>query len=574
MAAARKTNPVDEALKLGKGPLMAAGVFSLVSNLLYLFFPIYTQQVFSRVLMSHSTATLFVLTVGVIFVFGVSAILDGLRSKVLTNYGLVFDRYMSTPMFNALFEAAVRGNPAARSQIARDLDQFRAGISGPATSLLLDVPFIPFFFFVLFVIDPALGMLCMGGGVILFILALMQDRSTRSAITRANDESNQSYAFTESALRNSEVVRALGMTSALGLQWGKHRSVALDRQAAVSDTQNFYQNLIKLIRMIIQVMVIAAGAWLILEGSVAGGMLFANMIITARALQPIERLVGSWTVVVNAYDSYGRLKRLFSAYEEPVPATALPTPKGEVRVERLSFSPPSGPADRLVLAGVAFELEAGETLGVVGPSGAGKSTLMRMLVGVWRPSQGVVRLDGSDVYSWDRTSFGKHVGYLPQDIELFAGTVRENIGRFRPDARDEDIIQAAQVAGAHEMIIRLPKGYDTEVGESGATLSGGQRQRIGLARALFGGPSLVVLDEPNANLDAEGEAALIHALELLKARRATVVIASHRPNIFRTADKMLLLRDGRVEQFGPRNDVLARLVKPAGATAASEARAG
>jgi ABC-type protease/lipase transport system fused ATPase/permease subunit len=331
MAAARKTNPVDEALKLGKGPLMAAGVFSLVSNLLYLFFPIYTQQVFSRVLMSHSTATLFVLTVGVIFVFGVSAILDGLRSKVLTNYGLVFDRYMSTPMFNALFEAAVRGNPAARSQIARDLDQFRAGISGPATSLLLDVPFIPFFFFVLFVIDPALGMLCMGGGVILFILALMQDRSTRSAITRANDESNQSYAFTESALRNSEVVRALGMTSALGLQWGKHRSVALDRQAAVSDTQNFYQNLIKLIRMIIQVMVIAAGAWLILEGSVAGGMLFANMIITARALQPIERLVGSWTVVVNAYDSYGRLKRLFSAYEEPVPATALPTPKGEVR---------------------------------------------------------------------------------------------------------------------------------------------------------------------------------------------------------------------------------------------------
>ena len=570
-AARRKTNPVDEALALGKTPLIAAGVFSLVSNLLYLVFPIYTQQVFSRVLMSQSQATLLVLTFGVLFVFAMSSMLDGLRARVLTNYGLVFDRFMSAPLFTAIFETAVRGNPTVKAQAMRDLDQFRQGLTGPGTAVLFDVPFIPIFFVLLFVIDPALGSLCLAGGVVLFVLALMQDRSTRAAITKSTSEALQSYAFTESALRNSEVVRALGMTDALGAQWGKHRVVALDRQATVADRTAFYGNLIKMVRMSIQILTIALSAWLIVRGSVNAGLLFANMILASRALSPIERVVASWTTLVNAGQSYGRLKELFDHLDPPSPATTLPVPRGHIAAERVSYSPPG--SAQMVLQSITFDLPAGQTLGVVGPSGAGKSTLMRVLVGVWRPQTGAVRLDGADVYTWDRKSFGKHVGYLPQDIELFAGTVRDNIARFRPDVTDDAVIAAARLAGAHEMILHLSKGYDTEVGDGGAVLSGGQRQRVGLARALFGNPALVVLDEPNANLDTEGEDALMAALETLKAAGTTVIIAAHKPNIFRTSDLMMVLKGGRVEMFGARNEVFSRLVKPAAAPAqATEAR--
>jgi PrtD family type I secretion system ABC transporter len=312
----------------------------------------------------------------------------------------------------------------------------------------------------------------------------------------------------------------------------------------------------------IQILTIALSAYLIVNGKLHGGLLFANMILAARALAPIERVVGSWTVLVNAGQSYGRLKRILQDYEPPAPATTLPRPKGHLLVERLSFMAPN--SDRLVLNNVHLEVRPGETLGVVGASGAGKSTLIRLLVGVWKPlGNGFVRLDGSDVYTWDRAVFGRYVGYLPQDVELFAGTVRDNIARFRADATDEQVIEAANAAGAHELIVRLPKGYDTEVGEGGAVLSGGQRQRIGLARALFAEPALVVLDEPNANLDVEGEEALMNALETLKARGASVVIASHKPTIFRTSDTMLVLKEGKVEAFGPRNEIIARLVRPA-----------
>ena len=571
MAAARKTNPVNEALKLGTRPLLFAGLFSFVSNVLYLAFPIYTNQVFTRVLMSHSGATLVVLTIGVVVVFAMSSALDGLRARVLTNFGLVFDRYMAGPLFAALFETAVRRNPLARAQVVRDLDQFRQGITGPATAVLFDVPFMPLFFFVLFIIDPALGMLCTVGGIVLFILALLQDRSTRAAINKSSDEAVQSYAFTESALRNSEVVRALGMISALGVQWGKHRAVALDRQAEIGHATGFYTNVIKMVRMVVQVLMIALGAWLIMKSAVPTGMLFANMIIAARALAPIERVVGSWTNLVNSGQAYSRLKQLFAATDAPSVATELPRPTGHMVIDRVNFTPPN--ADRMLLAAVSFHVLPGQTLGIVGPSGAGKSTIMRLMVGVWRPLSGSIRLDGADVYTWDRDSFGRYVGYLPQDIELFAGTVRDNIARFQPSATDDQVIRAARLAGAHDMILSLSKGYDTEVGDGGAVLSGGQRQRVGFARALFGDPALVVLDEPNANLDAAGEEALMAALEELKALKVSVIIASHKPNIFRTCDTMVVMREGRVEAWAPRNEILGKLIKPAGQVT-GEARTG
>ena len=311
----------------------------------------------------------------------------------------------------------------------------------------------------------------------------------------------------------------------------------------------------------IQILVIGIGAYLILKGKLHQGMLFANMILASRALQPIEKIVASWDPLNNMVRSHGRLMALLQRAEPASPATALPRPAGRLTVEGLNYAPVGSP--KMLLGNINFALQPGEVLGVIGPSGAGKSTLARLLVGIWRPINGVVRLDGADVFTWDRADFGRYVGYLPQDTELFAGTIRDNIARFRNDVPDEDVIRAAKLAGVHELILRLPAGYETQVGESGHTLSAGQRQRVGLARTMLGSPAFIVLDEPNASLDAEGENALLAALDSMKANGATVVIISHKPSIFRAADKMLVLREGRVELFGPRDQVMSRLMKPA-----------
>ena len=307
----------------------------------------------------------------------------------------------------------------------------------------------------------------------------------------------------------------------------------------------------------IQVAVIAIGAYLVILRQIPSGLLFANMILAARAMAPIERLVGSWKILFEASQAYRRLEAALAGYEPPVPTTRLPVPTGSVTVENVNFAPTGAPA--LVLIAVSFGVQPGEMVGIIGPSGAGKSTLARLLVGIWKPLNGAVRLDGADVYTWEREDFGRHVAYQPQDTELFAGTVRDNIARFRPDIDDADVIRAAQLAGAHDLIVRLPNGYDTDLGEAGVGLSAGQRQRVGLARTLFGDPKLVVLDEPNANLDAEGEAAMMSALAGLKERGVTIILISHKPSSFALADKLLVLRDGKVSMFGPREEVMGHL---------------
>ena len=560
MAANISQSPLVKALRLGGTAIGFAALFSLVSNLLYLALPLYTLQVYDRVLSSQSNATLSVLTFGALGVFIISAVIDHYRAKVLINYGVVFDERTSKPVYQVLFDAVVRRDAPARAQALRDLDNFRQTLTGQAVGVLFDVPWIPVFMGILFVIDPLIGFVTACGGVVLMGLAVLQDRATRQRMQDANDSALQSYAFTEATLRNGEVVRALGMLPDLGVQWSAYRADTINKSAAASDQASIYTNAIRMMRMAIQILVVGIGAYLIINGKIGPGVLFANMILSARALAPIERVVGSWNSLISGQQAYDRLTRLLQNYEPPAPATILPRPKGRLTVEGVSFAMRGG---AFVLNGVGFQVEAGETVGIVGPSGAGKSTLTRLLVGVWKPYSGSVRLDGADVFAWERSSFGRHAGYLPQDIELFAGTVRANIGRFRADVTDEQVIKAAQLAGAHEMILRLPNGYDTDLGEGGAVLSVGQRQRVGLARALLGEPAFVVLDEPNAALDAEGEAALMQALEILKAGGATVVIVSHQPKIFRTADKMLVLKGGRVEMFGPRDQVMARLTQPA-----------
>jgi ATP-binding cassette subfamily C exporter for protease/lipase len=554
-------NVLTRALGEGKRPFAVAAAFSFFSNVLYLALPLYTYQVYGRVLVSQSISTLIWLTAVTLFVFAVSSAIDDYRARILINYGVMLDQRVSGRLFTGLFDAAVRGDQSARSQVLRDLDQFRQTLTGVAAAAFFDVPWIPVFLGVLYIIDPLIGVLTTAGALLLLGLALLQERAIRPPMKDANDAALKSYAFTEAALRNGEVVRAMGMLPTLGAAWAGHRAVTIDRGAAAAELSNAFTDTIKAVRMGMQVLIVAIGAYLILKGKIHSGMLFANMILASRALQPIEKIVGSWEPLNNMARAHGRLMAMLQQAEPPAAATTLPRPKGRLSVEQLNYAPRG--ANKLILANVNFVLEPGEVLGVIGPSGAGKSTLARLLVGIWRPNNGVVRLDGADVFTWERADFGRYVGYLPQDTELFAGTVRHNIGRFRDDVTDEQVVRAAQLAGVHDLILRMPKGYDTDVGEGGVTLSAGQRQRVGLARAMLGDPAFIVLDEPNASLDAEGEEALLGAIDAMKANGATVVIISHKAGIFRPADKMLVLRDGRLELFGPRDQVMSRLMKPA-----------
>ena len=552
-------NPLTRAVKEGYAPLAVAAGFSLVSNLLYMALPLYTFQIYGRVMTSASTATLLVITFGVLVCFLVSGVVDHYRAKVLIHFGVLLDQRVSGHIFAALFEGNLRGNPGAKSQALRDLDSFRQMLTGSAFGVVFDLPWMPIFMLTLFVISPLVGAVTLVGGVLLFGIAVLQDRATRPPMKEANEAAIKSYGFTDAALRNSEAVRAMGMVEPLGGRWAAFRQTTMDRSSIASQRASMLSNYSKFARQAVQVLIIAIGAYLVIKGKIHSGMLFANMILGARALQPIERLVASWDPLMNGTRAYDRLMLLMASYKPNRVATSLPKATGQISVEGVNFVAPGG--DRYILRNVNFRIEAGEMLGIIGPSGAGKSSLSRLLVGIWPPNNGSVRLDGADVFTWDRADFGRNCGYLPQDVELFSGTIRDNIARFRSDVEDAQVVWAAQVAGVHELILRLPNGYDTDLGETGAALSAGQRQRVGLARAIMGQPRLLVLDEPNASLDAEGEEALMTALEALKAGGATIVVVSHKPTIFRSADKMLVMREGQVELFGPRDAVMARFAQ-------------
>ena len=558
MAAVPKSDELRGVLHACRGYFVTAAVFSLAINLLYLAAPLYMLQVYDRVISSGSQVTLLMLTIALLVAFVALAGLDTVRARVLTRASIRLDRLIAGRVIAAVIDraSAVGG---ARSQMLRDFDTFRQFITGAGIHAVFDLPWAPIYILVIFALHPALGLFAFFSAAILILMALINEWLVRPPLTESNEAASRNYSFTEMSLRNWEVVQAMGMMSGLLQRWGRDRNRMLERQVTASDRAATMQSVIRFLRLSMQSVILGLGAYLVIERLTTVGAMFAASILLGRALQPVEQIVGSWRNLVAARTAYKRIRDLLALTPLRDPNIALPRPTGRLSVEGLSYAPPG--STKPILRGVTFRIEAGEVLGVIGPSGAGKSTLARQLVGIMPPSTGAVRLDGADVSTWPKESLGQHLGYLPQDIELFADTVAANISRFQTDD-EEKVIDAAKLAGVHEMVLRLPSGYETQVGEGGAVLSGGYRQRIGLARAVYGSPSLVVLDEPSSNLDSDGDAALAECITQLKAQRVTVVIISHRPATLGVVDKILLIRDGVAEMFGTRAEVLGKLTRP------------
>jgi len=535
-----------------------AGLFSLAINLLLLVPPLYMLQVFDRVLASRSGETLLVLTIAAVTALVIMALLEVLRARLLAAAGAALDQSLGPRVLDGLLAQTARLSGGAYLNGLRDVNTLRSFLGGAGLTALFDAPWLPVFLLVIFLFHPVLGIVALVGGVAMVSLAVLNERLTRAPIARSQAEARRAGRFIDANVRNAEVVSALGMLPAVTQRWARLNDAALAEQMRASRIGGAFTGWTKFARQFIQMAMLATGAFLVVAQDATAGVMIATTILLGRALAPVEALVAGWRSLVEARNAWRRLSELLGASPRAEGRTELPAPAGQVELEGVAFRL----ADKVILRGVSFKLAAGEALGLIGPSASGKSTLARLIVGVWKAGGGVVRLDGADVAAWPREKLGPHLGYLPQDVELFGGSVSENIARMgTPDAAE--VVRAAQRAHVHDLILRLPKGYDTDIGENGQSLSPGQRQRIGLARALYGNPRLVVLDEPNANLDHEGEEALQRALEALKADRVTVVVIAHRPSLLRSVDKMLVLNDGAVASFGPRAEVMARVTRQA-----------
>jgi len=436
----------------------------------------------------------------------------------------------------------------------------RATLASPSVTAVIDAPWVPAFIVIIALMHPLLGLIALAAAVVLFAVALVNEWASRSALGRAGRFSIAATQSVESVLRNAEVIQALGMLPALLERYNETNAQALDAQRQAGDRGAALIGLSKSLRLLAQILILGSGAWLVLQGQLTSGGMIAASILLGRALAPVEQSIGGWRQLVGARDAWGRLTRLLSEVPPPARGTALPPPRGELACQQVTFVPAG--QENPILANVTFDLAAGEVLGIIGPSAAGKSSLCKVFTGAWNPTRGHARLDGADITSWNAAELGVHLGYLPQDVELFAGTVSENIARLarRPDAAA--VVAAARDAGVHDVILSLPKGYDTEVGEAGTLLSGGERQRVGLARASFGSPALILLDEPNASLDSAGEEALAGAIAAAKARGATVLLVTHQPSILLAVDRLIVLREGRIQALGPRDQVLDKLRQP------------
>ena len=549
-------NLFDDCMAQIRGQMLPLGIFSLAANLLLLVSSIYMLQVFDRVLSSGSVDTLLWLTLAAVFAIAVYGVLELARRRLLSRTAAWLDTELAGPVIRHGVEARLAG---ARSEAGlSDLQEMRSFLAGDAILAFLDAPWMPVFIAVIWLMHPVLGWLALAGAIILLIVAVVNDLLTRTLLQRSRAALQRNQRGAQHYLDNAETVRALGMLGPLLHRWqDARRSLREDTERASAVTSGLTY-LTKSARLSLQILILGVGAWLVLQGELTGGGMIAAALILSRAMSPVERALGAWRSYVSARAARANLAKLFRAMRASDASLSLPKPTGRLMVENLRFQPKD--CSKPIIRIVDLCVEPGQTCGIIGPSGSGKSTLCRLFVGAWRPTAGHVRLDGADVTSWDPDELGKHVGYLPQTVELFPGTVAQNIARMR-EVDDAAVIAAAMLADVHEMVLRLPDGYDTDVGTHGHRLSGGQKQRIALARALFGEPALIVLDEPNANLDGAGEQALHKALVELKNRGRTILIVAHQPSILRAADSLLVLKGGRVAAFGERDRMLRALMQ-------------
>ncbi|MDV3253569.1 type I secretion system permease/ATPase [Devosia sp. BK] len=553
MAAENKTNnELSQAVRSQLPHFAVAGVFSGVINLLYLSSPLYLMQIYNRVLVSENVTTLILLTLILVCALLTMGALDALRAQLLVRAGMRLDRSLAGRVFDALVRKSARLGFSKGSQTLRQLDQFRTFITGPGIYFAFDLPWIPLYLLLLFFIHPVLGVVSTVGAVILLLLALVNERTTRPSLRVAETEGNRAYAFSENILRHSDVVVAMGMQPAIEGHWQRSRDTMLASQGMASDRNAVVSSGIRFARLLLQALMLGAGAWLAIGQYIQPATIFAASIIMGRALVPVEQGVATWKQFTEARTAYREVSKLLDEVPGREDKTIVPANQNGLTAERVSFAIPTRPEP--ILRDISFAIKPGEAVGIVGPSGSGKSTLARLLIGAIPTTAGTLSFGDLSYRSWDPTVFGRQIGYLPQDVGLFAGTVRENIARFG-DAEIEDIVIAAKKAGIHDMILGLPKQYDTELGPEGVGLSGGQRQRLGLARALLGQPALLVLDEPNANLDTAGETGLRHALEALKAAGTTIVLVTHRTTVLEMVDRMMFVRNGRLEVFAKPEDV-------------------
>lgn len=526
---------------------------SMFVNVLQLTFSIYMLQVYDRVLTSYSVSTLLVITIAAVICLIVLALLEWIRSRLLIRAGIEFNAVLSNDVLYKNLESSADFGQQARQGTIKDVQTIRNFLSGSSVFAFFDIPWMPIYFLLIFVLHPALGFVALGGGLCVLCIGVAAQKLTAGDLQQANAVNGTASGFLGAALRNGSAVRSMGMAHSVIRRWSRMNNDVVGLQTRASRKAGLLQSTNKALRMGLQVLIYAVGAYLTVTHESTAGIMIAASIIMGRALAPIDQAMSSYRLSLEAKDSYKRLKATLDqpSSQPPMP---LPAPTGEITVENLLFGPPGQP----IIKNISFKLAAGDTLAVIGPSASGKSTLCRLLLGLWKPLAGKIRFDGADIASWDPERLGEHVGYLPQEVELFTGTIAENIARMN-EVDSDAVIRAAELAGVHKLILNLPKGYDTPIDERGAALSGGQRQRVGLARAMYGDPKIVVLDEPNSNLDEEGETGLIKAIQHLKSQAATIILVTHKPAILGIADKILMMQQGQVAFFGPRQEVLAQL---------------
>ena len=539
-----------------------AGWFSLFASVLVLAPSGYMLEVYSRVVDSRSYGTLFWLTVVVLGAYALMELLEWARAEVMRAAAQRFDALLSTRVFDAVFAAKLRNVPGGTAQPLQDFAKLRDFLFSPALLAIMEAPVAILMAVLLFLISPWLGWSAVVFGIAQTLVALWNERRTKQPLMQANQKAFQAQQYADGTLRNAEVIAAMGMLRATHQRWVQKQREFLNLQAQASESAGGFQALGKLLQTTLSSLLLGLACWLLLNNELhgGGGMMIVGSILGGRMLAPLLQVVAQWQAVIGVRESWHRLEALLAAVPKDPENMALPAPRGVLQVEQLMAGAPGSPG--VIVRGVAFALQPGEVLAVVGPSASGKSTLARLLVGLWPAASGKVRLDGVDIFSWDKAELGPHVGYLPQGVELLEGTLAQNIARFG-EVDMHKVRAAAEEVGVHALIESLPLGYETVVGPGGARLSGGQRQRIGLARALYGAPTLIVLDEPNSNLDDEGDAALARAIAQASARGATVVVITHRTSVLGVAHKMLLIRDGVQQAFGPRDEVLAALQQAA-----------